>query len=169
MQVPIRQDGAVVMAGSHLVVGAVAWAWVAPRLGLPVLDPASLALVAVGSVLPDMDHPGSWLGRRLWPVSHALARMLGHRGFTHSLVAVALCVAALRSSGVSRALSGPLVIGYLSHLVADLLTPHGLRLAWPLRWNFALPLCPTGSVREALVVACLLAWTVLAFAGQHMG
>lgn len=163
------QDGTAVMAGSHLVVGAVAWAWIAPRLGLPVLDPASLALVAVGSVLPDMDHPGSWVGRRLWPLSHALARLLGHRGFTHSLVAVALCVAALRSHGVSRALSGPLVIGYLSHLAADLLTPAGLRLAWPLRRSFALPLCPTRSAREALVVACLLAGTVLARAGQHLG
>lgn len=157
------------MAGSHLVVGAVAWAWVAPRLGLPVLDPASLALVAAGSVLPDMDHPASWVGRRLWPFSHVLARLLGHRGFTHSLVAVALCGAALRSHGVSRGLSGPLVVGYLSHLAADLLTPAGLRLAWPLRRSFALPLCPTGSAREALVVACLLAWTVLVLAGEHGG
>ena len=74
----------------------------------------------------------------------------------------------LRSHGIGRAVSWPLVVGYLSHLGADLLTPAGLRLAWPLRGSVAVPVCRTGSPAEALVVAVVLAWTVLAAPGLHL-
>ena len=137
----------------------------APRLGLPRFSPASLALVTLGSLLPDVDHPSSWVGRRLRFVSYPLARVFGHRGFTHSLVAVALCGTALASQGAGRAAVAPVVVGYLAHLAADLLTPRGLRLAWPLRRSFALPVCRTGSAGEALLVAGLLAWSVVELAG----
>ena len=156
------------MAGSHVLLGMVAWAWAAPRLGMARFSPASLALVAAGSLLPDVDHPASWVGRRLRVVSRPLARALGHRGFTHSLSAAALCSAALASQGAGRAAIAPLVVGYLAHLAADLLTPQGLRLAWPLQRTFALPLCRTGSAREALIVAALLAWSVVALAGPRL-
>ena len=153
------------MAGLHVILGLVAWTWVAPRLGMPRFSPASLALVAAGSLLPDVDHPASWVGRRLRVISRPLARALGHRGFTHSLSAAALCGTALASQGAGRAAIAPVVVGYLAHLAADLLTPQGLRLAWPLRRTFALPVCRTGSAREALIVAVLLAWSVVELAG----
>lgn len=152
-------------AGSHVVLGLVAWGWVAPRLGMPRFDSASLALVALGSLLPDVDHPASFVGRRLRLISYPLARAVGHRGFTHSLIAVALCCAALASHGAGRAVTGPLSVGILAHLAADLLTPRGLRLAWPLRRTFALPICRTGSATEALIVAGVLAWSVVELAG----
>lgn len=153
------------MAGSHVILGVVAWTWVAPWLGLSSLSPASLALAAAGSLLPDVDHPASWVGRRVRFVSRPLARMFGHRGFTHSLVAAALCGAALAAQGAGRAAIAPIVVGYLAHLAADLLTPQGLRLAWPLRRSFAVPVCRTGSAGEALLVGALLAWSVVELAG----
>ena len=61
------------------------------------------------------------------------------------MVAVVLCAVALRHHGPARVLLCPLAVGYLSHLAADLLTPRGLRLAWPLPQGFAVPLCRTGS------------------------
>ena len=155
------------MAGSHLAVGLAAWAWAAPKLGLATYDPASLALAAAGSLLPDVDHPGSWVGRRVRPVSDVVCALLGRRGFTHALIVVALCAAALRHHGPARGLLCPLAVGYLSHLAADLLTPRGLRLAWPLPQGFALPLCRTGSPAEVLVVVGLLAWTALRLAGAR--
>jgi inner membrane protein len=54
--------------------------------------------------------------------------------------------------------AAPLVVGYLSHLLADLLTPGGLRLAWPMKGVWSLPLCRTGSAFEPLVVALMLSW-----------
>ncbi len=39
-------------------------------------------------LLPDIDHPKSFLGQRLSWISKPVARAFGHRGFTHSLLAV---------------------------------------------------------------------------------
>jgi inner membrane protein len=146
------------MAGSHVVVGAAAWAWAAPHLGLPSLDPASLALAVGGALLPDIDHPHSWVGRRVRLISRPLAATVGHRGLTHSLLAVFVCFLALRWHGLSRAVVDPVVVGYLSHLGADLLTSSGLRLAWPLPRRYAIPLCTTGSPAEPVIVMGLVIW-----------
>jgi inner membrane protein len=32
------------------------------------------------------------------------------------------------------------VLGYLSHILADMLTPAGVPLLWPCRWRFRLPI-----------------------------
>ena len=146
------------MAGSHVALGAAAWLAAAPRLGLPALEAVPLGLAVLGSLLPDIDHPKSWVGKRVKPVSNIIGAVFGHRGVTHSLLAVVACAVLLARDGLPHALIAPLVVGYLSHLAADLLTPGGLRLAWPLRGTYALPLCRTGSAFEPLVVALILAW-----------
>ena len=151
------------MAGSHVALGAAAWMLAAPHFGQDALHPAGLGLAVAGSLLPDIDHPKSWAGRRLRPVSSLIAAVFGHRGVTHSLLALAGCWAALRYEVVPRGWAAPVVTGYLSHLLADLLTPGGLRLAWPLRGTWSLPLCRSGSPFEPLVVALAmsLAWCAL--------
>jgi len=146
------------MAGSHVALGAAAWLVAAPRLGLPALSPACLGLTLAGSLLPDIDHPASWLGQRLRPLSRMVGAVFGHRGITHSALAVAVCVWGLLQGGAPRWAVAPLAVGVLSHLAADLLTPAGLRLAWPLRRTWALPVCAAGSAMEPLVVALLLTW-----------
>lgn len=150
-----RGDSFIVMAGSHVVLGAVAWTWAAPHLGMPALDPLAFALAATGALLPDIDHPSSWVGRRLRVISRPLAATIGHRGVTHSLIAVLACLVFLRWEGLSRAVIDPLVIGYLSHLAADLLTTGGLRLAWPSPKRQAIGICRTGSFLETVIVAAL--------------
>lgn len=147
------------MAGSHVVVGVAAWSWVAPHLGLPSWDPLALGLTTIGALLPDIDHPSSWVGRRLPVISRPLAAVVGHRGVTHSVLAVLVCLFFLRWQGFSRAVIDPLVIGYLSHLGADLLTTSGLRLAWPSRKRQAIPLCRTGSVSEVMIVMGVAIWS----------
>ncbi len=152
------------MARSHVVAGIAAWVAAAPLLHLPALQPAYLAVAVAGALLPDIDHPNSWLGRRSRPLSTVLAAMLGHRGITHSLIAVAGLLALLSRAGFRRSLVAALCVGYLSHLAADMLTPRGLRLAWPLRRTWTLPVCRTGSPAEAVIVTallCLTAWRVV--------
>lgn len=115
--------------------------------------------MATGSaLLPDIDHPQSWVGRRTLLISRPLAAVFGHRGFTHSILAVVACFVLLHWRGLGRAVVDPVVVGYLSHLGADLLTSSGLPLAWPLRWRFAIPLCRTGSPVELIIVAVVVAW-----------
>jgi inner membrane protein len=152
------------MARSHVVVGLATWVAVAPVLHLPPLDPVYLGLVAAGSLLPDIDHPQSWVGRRTRPISTAIASNFSHRGITHSAIAVIGLTMLLLHVGYRRGDVSALVIGYLSHLAADMLTPRGLRLAWPLRQTWGLPLCRTDSAMEPMIVTALaggIAWWLL--------
>jgi inner membrane protein len=159
------------MAKSHVVVGIATWIAAAPLLHLPAFDPAYLGLAVAGSLLPDVDHPKSRVGRLARPVSTAIASVLGHRGITHSAFAVFWFVVLLLHAGYQRGAVSALAVGYLSHLGADMLTPQGLRLAWPLRGTWGLPLCRTGSRMEAAVVlalVCGVAWWVLGHGTGHI-
>jgi inner membrane protein len=155
------------MAGSHVVVGLAAWTWMAPHLGLPSLDPLALGLATIGALLPDIDHPSSWVGRRLRLISRPLAATIGHRGVTHSAVAVLVCLMILRGQSFHRATIDPLVVGYLSHLAADLLTTSGVRLAWPSPRRQAIPLCRTGSLGESIIVTSVAVWSIATVLGRH--
>lgn len=96
-------------------------------------------------LLPDIDHPKSFLGQRLKWISKPIARAFGHRGFTHSLLAVfgllTLFYLKVPESWIvpADAIQG-MVLGYLSHILADMLTPAGVPLLWPCRWRFRLPI-----------------------------
>ena len=65
----------------------------------------------------------------------------------------------LRWQGFHRATIDPLVVGFLSHLGADLLTTSGLRLTWPLAARQAIPLCRTGSPGELIIVTGVAIWS----------
>ena len=149
------------MARSHVVVGLAAWIAVAPLLHAAPFQPVYLGLAVAGSLLPDIDHPKSWVGRRTRPVSTAIAATLGHRGVTHSAMAIAALVALLMHGGIRRQAICAVTAGYLSHLAADMLTPQGLPLAWPVRRTWGVPLCRTGSPAESVIVvslSCILVW-----------
>jgi inner membrane protein len=152
------------MARSHVVVGLATWIAAAPILHIGPFDPIYLGLVVAGSLLPDIDDPKSWVGRRARLISTAMAATFSHRGITHSAIAVIGLTALLLHAGYRRGGVSAFVIGYLSHLAADMLTPKGLRLAWPLRGTWGIPLCRTGSGSEPVIVMILAggsAWWVL--------
>jgi inner membrane protein len=152
------------MARSHVVVGLAAWVVVAPLLHLSVVEPVNVGLAVAGSLLPDVDHPRSWVGRRTRPISTAVAAVVGHRGVTHSAIAVLGLSSLLLHVGYRWPGVAALAVGYLSHLGVDMLTPQGLRLAWPLRGTWGFPLCRTGSPAEPIIVLVLiagLAWWIV--------
>lgn len=155
------------LAGSHVAIGAAAWMVAAPHLGLSPVSPTGLAVAAGSALLPDVDHPKSWVGRRVRPLSTMLAQWLGHRGVTHSLFAVIACTWLLASHGLPHLVCAAVTIGYLSHLAADLLTPAGLRLAWPLGATFSLPVCRTGSWVEPVIVLGIVGSALWSTVGHH--
>lgn len=141
------------LAISHVVVGGALWWGVAQATGQPT-EPAALGLAALGSLLPDIDHPQSWAGKRLALVSIPLAALIGHRGVTHSLLAVAAFALLLAGLGTDH-LAAPLALGYLSHLLADALTLSGVPLLWPSKRPYGLRLIRTGSLAEIALIAVL--------------
>jgi len=143
------------LVGSHVLLGAASWIAAAPALGTRI-DGVGLICALVGALLPDIDHPKSWVGRRLWLISRLISSVFGHRGFTHSLFAVVLGGMAVLAQGADGRWLMPVVVGYLSHLAADLVS-GGIPLLWPLRRNVAIRLCRTGSWSEIVVTAVCLA------------
>ncbi len=123
---------------THLTLGAAAGLLIAAHTGA---DPLwCVAAGTIGGLLPDIDHPGSMITGWL-PGSWILRLGTRHRGFTHSAAALALLVAAWLTAGSPfPAVFASFIAGTVSHIVADMLTPAGVRLLWPLPGNFkALP------------------------------
>ncbi|RME23492.1 MAG: metal-dependent hydrolase [Candidatus Zixiibacteriota bacterium] len=122
----------------------------------PDLLPASavtIAAAALGSLAPDIDHPSSWIGRRLRVVSIPLVGLVGHRGVTHSLLAAvgaSVGLFFLLKLGQDLAWAVAFLLGYLSHLAGDWLS-GGVPLLWPSPRRFRAPVAiQTGGIIEKL-------------------
>lgn len=127
----------------------------------------SLNLLAAGSLLPDIDHPQSSIGRILFFFSIPLNRQFGHRRIIHGFAlwgAVAL-------AGIFWTPALWIGLGALSHIVLDLLNISGVQALMPFsekvcvlfarKWRFA-----SGS-RQDLVLLVVLG--VFAWAGNYIG
>lgn len=94
--------------------------------------------LVLGSLLPDIDHPQSYLGRRLTPLSVPIFKLFGHRGITHSFLSLSILgIILTKSRYVNTYLSGGVLLGYLSHLIADMFTPTGIPLFYPMKKKFS--------------------------------
>ncbi|PPI86816.1 metal-dependent hydrolase [Candidatus Pantoea edessiphila] len=95
-------------------------------------------------LIPDIDHPRSLIGQKLRWISQPISVTFGHRGFTHSLLA--LITLWFFKNVFFRSLLMPddvfqgMILGYFSHIVADMLTPAGVPLFWPYRKRFCIPI-----------------------------
>lgn len=102
-----------------------------PMTGL-LAYPSYYGGVTLGSLLPDIDHPQSYLGRRLRILSVPINKLFGHRGFTHSIFfTLLLGIATAPWWAVNPLFFGGLLLGYSSHLLADMTTPSGVPLLYP--------------------------------------
>ncbi len=169
------------MAKTHMAFGCALWAALgtaAEVAGVPHatrIAAMTMPVVALGSLMPDIDHPESAFGRKVPFLSIPISAIFGHRGITHSLLALAALAAAAAkfaswlaagASGLAAALMAfialPLSVGYLSHLLGDGLTVSGLPLLWPKKTCYRLPLFKTKSATESLfrfaMVALLIGW-----------
>ncbi len=112
-------------------------------------------------LLPDLDHPHSFTGQRLPWIARPLSRLVGHRGLTHSLLIIIVLLYLCQLHPVGMRLPAPdimqsLVLGYCSHIVADMLTPAGVPLLWPCRFRFRIPLLAGAGQRYLERVFCLV-------------
>lgn len=96
-------------------------------------------MLALGAaLLPDLDSRQSYLGRLLRPVSSWFEVSFGHRTLTHSVLAqVALGITAYITLPFGFFLA--FVSGWVSHSVADMMTPSGVAWFWPSRVRCVLP------------------------------
>ena len=113
-----------------------------------------------GSLLPDLDHPESKLGRRTRPFSTLINLVLGHRGGTHSLLFLILPFLGLAPFMPTFALG--LALGTASHILADMISysagkaftkGNGCPLLWPVsKKRFGIRLVQVNGMFENVVV-----------------
>ncbi len=104
-----------------MVVSTAGWmAYEAMVLNDPVLStPISYLIAILAAAIPDIDTQHSWIGHRLPVISHTIRLLFGHRGFTHSFLALGLAIYGLIDYQ-DQFWVAPLAIGLISHLFADI-------------------------------------------------
>ncbi len=118
-----------------------------------------ILFAVIGSIMPDIDHPRSVIGRLFYPISVMIENKFAHRTFTHSFIGwivFTIIFAILAGVGtllggetlLSHALGGETLlshamawlyprwvaafaIGYFSHLVLDMFNKRGVPMFWP--------------------------------------
>jgi endonuclease YncB( thermonuclease family)/membrane-bound metal-dependent hydrolase YbcI (DUF457 family) len=162
---------------THLIFAECCWFATSAVFDVHYETPAVLA-AAASSVLPDADHPKSWLGYQLGSISEDLNRLFGHRGFLHSLLALILVTLILGLPlwwMVGR--PSPMIavgVGYGSHLFADMMTLGGVQLFWPSRLIAVFPgrdayRVASGGNSERVFVAFALIFALLLYPVSRVG
>lgn len=124
-----------------------------------------LLWTAFTSLLPDIDHTKSPVGKMFYPLARFLDRRFGHRTITHSLLFLALCT--LGSAFTENLFSEQYIyttivfFGIFSHLLLDMITVQGVMFFYPFAKNpCVIPANPnlrirTGNKRAEVAVFCI--------------
>jgi len=119
--------------------------------------PTEAVAAVSASLIADLDSRQSIVGRLFPYLSGPLEHWVGHRTATHSLLAqatVGIAAYFLLPFGFFLAL----VAGWVSHSIADMMTPSGVAWFWPSRVRCVLP----GNEQYRMNV---MGWGELVFAG----
>lgn len=167
------------MGRTHVTSGAVAFLAAIPLLhqaGLsltPLTVPVAALAAAGAATLPDLDHPQATISRSLGPVTVGLSRLVawctgGHRGGTHSLLAVAALSAGAAAVDLAGALPRGLAYAFLFALATAAVQ---LRLAQPLVYT---AVCLTGGIglvtlsAQHTITPGVLPWAVAVGVAAHL-
>jgi inner membrane protein len=135
---------------SHIVTSLLLGATVAAQTPLS-FTASYTAGVVVGSLLPDIDEPKSYVGRRSFGMSNKVKEAFGHRGMTHSLLVWGMIALVVTWESSSLFATG-FVLGYLFHIIEDFLSVQGVPLFWPLQAKrYKIPLYRTGNIVEMMI------------------
>jgi len=113
------------LIGSALGLGMALSTHAAPNQTLLLMGIGALA-----AALPDIDHPQAPIRRKMGCLGNLLFGRLKHRGITHTLIAI-VAVGAAAFTALPPLIGEVVAIGYLSHILADMLTVSGLPVFWP--------------------------------------
>lgn len=117
---------------THIIGGITLGLCASSYFDYPLMDTSIYySALILGSLLPDIDHPKSFLGKKVKPISKSLYKWFGHRTLTHSLFIFIISFEACRLTNYHPLATG-LTLGLISHILLDLLTPQGVALCYPI-------------------------------------
>jgi membrane-bound metal-dependent hydrolase YbcI (DUF457 family) len=140
---------------------------------------AYLILCIFSSLLPDIDHTKSIIGKIFYPLAKYLDRKFGHRTFTHSLsfmiplfifflfIELNLINPYFERSGTTYSLI--FLFAFFSHLILDMLTIQGIPLFYPFMKNpCVIPANPTlrfksGNIKSEAIALFIFTFVLFTF------
>ncbi|MFI4853217.1 MAG: metal-dependent hydrolase [Candidatus Makana argininalis] len=107
-------------------------------------------------LLPDIDHPKSFIGKRIKWLSLPLNKILGHRGFTHSLFIVISFIFFFKINFFLKKVIPvdafqAMMLGYISHIISDIITPLGVPIFWPFKKRIIIPILGKNKYKEKIL------------------
>jgi membrane-bound metal-dependent hydrolase YbcI (DUF457 family) len=133
-----------------------------------------LSVCIFSSLLPDIDHTKSMIGKLFYPIAKYLDTNFGHRTITHSITVliplfIFFCFLELQilnpifeRSGMDFSLI--FLFAFLSHLILDMLTVQGIPLFYPFMKNpCVIPANPTMRFRSGNVKSEAIALLIFTF------
>ena len=93
----------------------------------------------------------SIIGKRI--IFRPIQIIFKHRGFVHSLLAC--LIFSLLIALLSKWAGFGFFVGYLSHLIFDMMTPSGVRFFWPLKFRIK-GVVKSGGIGEQVIFVLLL-------------
>jgi inner membrane protein len=117
-------------------------------------------IITLCTSLPDIDHPKSKIGRRLFFISWPISIFFKHRGFFHSIFPALILFAVLYYFGYAF-FAYAVAIGYLAHLIGDAVTREGINFLHPFTtFRIQGPML-TGATLESVIFITLIFLNIL--------
>ena len=130
-----------------------------------------MAITVFASLLPDIDHRKSLIGKIFYPIAKYLDTNYGHRTITHSIlfyIIVVTIVYALQSLGGADSHQMTIIFGIalLSHFVFDMVTVAGIPLFYPFFRNpCVIPGSPDARIKSKDAKSEFVIFAIFLFAG----
>jgi inner membrane protein len=149
------------MFRNHLIVTTAVAITIVKYADIPLPLWLLLTAIYLGSLLPDLDHPGSTIGRRFLFISIPLSGLFGHRQITHSLWPFVVTLWVFSSEPMKMPIILACMIGYFSHILADFFSDSGIPLFWPFQMRVGIRLCSSGGIVEPIIALSLLGLSII--------
>lgn len=125
----------------------------------------------LGSMLPDICHPKSWVGSKTKLFSTLVSKTFGHRTITHSwlFLLIVIWLTNAWQTIYAEDIKYGLLTGIASHLILDACTTRGIQFLYPIKLRFRSPLyIKTGSKAESVISSILMAAALVLLTKQHI-
>ena len=120
-------------------------------------------LVTLLSALPDIDHPKSKYGRKLFFISIPISLFFKHRGFFHSIFPPAILALIFVYFNLNY-LALAVFVGYVSHLIGDATTKEGINFLHPFAtFRVQGPLTTGGLLEKVIFFGLILVNLLLSY------
>lgn len=120
-----------------------------------------LIIVLIGAILPDIDHPRSWIGMKAGFLSRIFNFIFGHRKWIHSVFT--LIILSLIVNFLFGEWWKPFFLGYFSHLFIDGLTIQGINFIYPFKQLRLQGFIESGKILDEVLFFILLLLDIILF------